>query len=108
MSVRPPSEVFEELKRLRREGDNRPLDELLDDARLALGGSTDSAVTPIRTLEIRALADRVFADPAKAEAWLNHPNRGLNGQRPLDLLRDELGAAVVREQLEQIDHGIFA
>ena len=97
MSVRPPSEVFEELKRLRREGDNRPLDDLLD-----------SAVTPIRTLEIRALADRVFADPAKAEAWLNHPNRGLNGQRPLDLLRDELGAAVVREQLEQIDHGIFA
>jgi putative toxin-antitoxin system antitoxin component (TIGR02293 family) len=108
MSVRPPAEVFEELKRLRREGDSRPLDQLLDDARQALRGPADTTISLIRTLEIRALADRVFADPAKAEGWLSRPNRGLNGQRPMDLLRDELGAAVVREELEQIDHGIFA
>lgn len=108
MSVRPPGEVFEELKRLRREGDSRPLDQLLDDARQALRGPADTTISLIRTLEIRALADRVFADPAKAEGWLNRPNRSLNGQRPMDLLRDELGAAVVREELEQIDHGIFA
>jgi uncharacterized protein (DUF2384 family) len=62
----------------------------------------------IRQLEIHALADRVFADPEKAKAWLSRPNASLNGQPPSDLLKDELGAAVVRETLEQIDHGIFA
>ncbi|RJF64213.1 MbcA/ParS/Xre antitoxin family protein [Rhodopseudomonas palustris] len=108
MSVRPPAEIFEELKRLRREGDTRPLDRLLADMHSALPGPPASASSLIRGLEIRALADRVFADPAKAEGWLNRPNRALSGQRPIDLLRDELGAAVVREELEQIDHGIFA
>ena len=108
MSVRPPAEVFEELKRLRREGDNRSLDAMLEAARSAPPDPAVSSTSVIRTLEIQSLADRVFADPAKAEAWLSRPNRALGGQRPIDLLSDELGAAVVREELEQIDHGIFA
>ena len=61
-----------------------------------------------RFLEIKTLADRVFGDEKKAEAWLQRPTAALSGQRPADLLKDELGAAVVREMLEQIDHGIFA
>jgi uncharacterized protein (DUF2384 family) len=32
----------------------------------------------------------------------------LSGQKPADLLKDELGAAIVREMLERIDSGIFA
>jgi putative toxin-antitoxin system antitoxin component (TIGR02293 family) len=64
--------------------------------------------TAARELEVRALADRVFGDERKADAWLNRPNPSLSGQVPLDLLKDEIGAAVVRETLEQIDHGIFA
>jgi putative toxin-antitoxin system antitoxin component (TIGR02293 family) len=62
----------------------------------------------IRTLEIKTLADRIFGEKEKADAWLNQPNKSLSGQRPADLLQDELGAAVVREMLERIDHGIFA
>ncbi|WP_371423711.1 antitoxin Xre/MbcA/ParS toxin-binding domain-containing protein [Tardiphaga sp.] len=62
----------------------------------------------LSVLEIRALADRVFGDEVKAEAWLRHPNRSMSGQTPFDLMQDELGAAVVRETLEQIDHGIFS
>jgi putative toxin-antitoxin system antitoxin component (TIGR02293 family) len=62
----------------------------------------------VRHLDVRALAERVFGDSAKAEGWLNRPNKSLSGQRPADLLKDDLGAAVVRETLEQIDHGIFA
>jgi putative toxin-antitoxin system antitoxin component (TIGR02293 family) len=54
------------------------------------------------------LADRVFGADEKAETWLHRPNASLSGQRPIELLRDELGAAVVREMLERIDHGIFA
>ena len=61
-----------------------------------------------RALEIQALADRVFGDEKKAEIWLHRPNTSMSGQVPLDLMKDELGAAVVREALEQIDHGIFA
>jgi uncharacterized protein (DUF2384 family) len=62
----------------------------------------------IRMLEIKTLADRVFGEEEKAEAWLHRPNVSLSGQRPVDLLKDELGTAIVREMLEQIDHGIFA
>ena len=58
--------------------------------------------------EIKTLADRIFGDEEKAEAWLHRPNASLSGQRPMDLLKDELGTAVVREMLERIDHGIFA
>jgi putative toxin-antitoxin system antitoxin component (TIGR02293 family) len=61
-----------------------------------------------RALEIQALAERIFADGKKAEAWLRRPNTSMSGQIPFDLMQDELGAAVVREALEQIDHGIFA
>ena len=62
----------------------------------------------VRLLDIRTLAERVFGDAEKAEAWLTRSNSSLSGQRPLDLLKDELGTAVVREMLERIDHGIFA
>jgi antitoxin Xre/MbcA/ParS-like protein len=62
----------------------------------------------VRILEIRTLADRIFGDEKKAEAWLNRKNPSFSGQKPIDLLNDELGAAVVREALEQIDHGLFA
>ena len=74
------------------------------------GASTDPRATGAhaRILEVRALAERVFGDEKKAEAWLHRPNASLSGQIPFDLLKDELGAAVVRETLEQIDHGIFA
>lgn len=61
-----------------------------------------------RVLEIQALADRVFGNEKRANVWLNRPNPSMSGQIPLDLMKDELGAAVVREALEQIDHGIFA
>jgi putative toxin-antitoxin system antitoxin component (TIGR02293 family) len=66
------------------------------------------AAALVRHIEIVALAHRVFADPKKAEAWLARPNKSLGRQVPSDLLKDELGTAIVRETLEQIDRGIFA
>jgi putative toxin-antitoxin system antitoxin component (TIGR02293 family) len=71
-------------------------------------GKKDPSANLIRELEIKTLADRVFGDEQKAEAWLLRPNPSLSGQKPSDLLSDELGTALVREMLEQIDHGIFA
>jgi putative toxin-antitoxin system antitoxin component (TIGR02293 family) len=91
MSAQPLAEAYEKLKERRRQGQV----------------SSESA-SSIRILAIRALANRVFADEIKADIWLNRPNQSFSGQKPIDLLQDELGAAVVREALEQIDHGMFA
>jgi putative toxin-antitoxin system antitoxin component (TIGR02293 family) len=132
MNAEPLAEVFEELKQLRRRGGRQDaqahpeITSSLEDAYAVLveAGQNDTAelirqviddLSPldksgslVRILEIRTLANRVFGDTAKAMAWLDRPNRSLSGQKPVDLLQDELGAAVVRELLEQIDHGIFA
>ena len=96
MNPRTRIEQYESLKDLRRKG---PVPE---EAQAALGGEKPSI------LEIRALADSVFGDGAKAERWLSRPNRSMSGQTPLDLMKDEIGVAVVRETLEQIAHGIVA
>jgi putative toxin-antitoxin system antitoxin component (TIGR02293 family) len=115
MNAAPLAEVLEELKELRRHGgaDNEVLSKAEQRLRAfslemvsAVGGSEREAL--VRMLDISTLAARVFGDAERAEAWLTRPNTSLSRQRPLDLVRDELGTAVVREMLEQIDHGIFA
>jgi hypothetical protein len=125
------SEFYEQLKRLRRRdelsdgssGHQTGPDEAskLFDVVIIGGGILGTLVASeaftgkfaeadhfVRILDIRTLADRVFGDEKKAEIWLNRPNTSFSGQKPVDLLKDELGAAVVREALEQIDSGIFA
>jgi hypothetical protein len=118
MSPRTRAQVYEDLKELRRRGElpDNPLEGLAgaeavkQQSILVIGGDIPilPAVNSIRILDVRSLADRVFGDEKKAEAWLHRPNASLSGQKPIDLLKDELGAAVVRETLEQIDSGIFA
>ena len=135
MTAHSLAEVYERLKELRRQGEPNPavqpkigqqmralydhvvrqgvperfaeLVRKLDKSEDINGESSQLAVL-VRTLEIKTLADRVFGDQEKAETWLHRPNAALSGQRPADVSQDELGAAVVREMLERIDHGIFA
>jgi hypothetical protein len=127
------SEIYERLKDLRRQGDRAQIRsnrsrlaaflnvvgreniperfaELIRklDGPESQGAEADPSGSLIRMLEIKALADRVFGDEQKAETWLQRSNASLSGQKPADLLGDELGTAVVRELLERIDHGIFA
>jgi len=135
MSATPLAEVYEKLKELRRQGGSDPdiqsqymnrLRAIYDDVvrldapdRFAdmiksldtateVAGESGRSANLVRNLEIKTLADRIFGDEEKAEAWLHRPNASLSGQKPMDLLKDELGTAVVREMLERIDHGIFA
>jgi MoxR-like ATPase len=135
MSAKPLAEAYEKLKELRRQGESAPevqsrighqlramysdvvrqgvpdrFAELIRklDAASDVAGESGKSANLVRNLEIKTLADRIFGDEEKAEAWLHRPNASLSGQRPMDLLKDELGTAVVREMLEQIDHGIFA
>jgi len=110
-------EVYERLKDLRRRGEIAQLDAKLrpDIAPLCdfmnqrvesiLAGNLEFCV---RILEIFTLANRGFGDEEKARAWLRRSNKSFSGQKPVDLLKDGLGTAVVREALERIDHGIFA
>jgi Protein of unknown function (DUF2384) len=114
------TQLFEDLKELRRRGElpDGTLAETLvgDPGKQTRFGERmrpylraippGTAIFP--WIEILTLADRVFADESKTEAWLCRPNASMSGQRPIDLMRDELGVAVVRETLERIDHGIFA
>jgi len=137
MSAKPLAEVYEKLKEHRRQGEvsfeesrtgrqlramaeeilrQDPPEHLAELTRKLLRqlspndvvDKADQSLNLARTLDIKTLADRVFGEEEKAEAWLHRPNASLSGQRPVDLLEDELGAAVVREMLERIDHGIFA
>jgi putative toxin-antitoxin system antitoxin component (TIGR02293 family) len=52
---------------------------------------------------VRALASRVFGDPAKARAWLRRPSVQLGGRAPEALLGSEDGVRRVEELLAQID-----
>lgn len=130
MSEKPLAEIYEELKERRRQGGSKgkagqlpirffisyrrandpEFDRILKRLKLLdiPSGDGESDEYLIRVIDIKTLADRIFDDEEKAEAWLLRPNQSLSGQRPADLLKDELGTAVVREMLEQIDHGIFA
>lgn len=115
MSAKPLAEAYEKFKELRRQGELSV--GLTEDECMTLLAHTVSKLAPempatdsnlIRLLEIKPLADRIFGDEHKADSWLNRENPSFSGQKPIDLLKDELGTAVVREALEQIDHGIFS
>ena len=49
------------------------------------------------------LANRVLADPAKAQDWLNHPSMQLGGRTPMEMIGSEDGLRRVEELLTQID-----
>lgn len=119
MPAQPLVELFEELKERRRHGEvpHGSFEAALERLPPELAGLEASfrsdpphiyAERLTRTLSAWIFAERVFGSEDKAADWLNRPNSGMGGQRPVDLLRDELGTAVVRETLEQVDHGIFA
>jgi len=52
---------------------------------------------------ILELANRVFADPAKARAWLDRPSVQLGGRAPSAVIGSEEGVRRVAELLTQID-----
>jgi putative toxin-antitoxin system antitoxin component (TIGR02293 family) len=119
MGAKPFTEVYEKAKELRRQGElntqvKSSIAELfrkfaVEHADFVTKFEASNDLTDanlLRVVEIKA--HRVFGSEEKAESWLQRPNASLSGQKPMDLLKDELGTAVVRELLERIDHGIFA
>jgi putative toxin-antitoxin system antitoxin component (TIGR02293 family) len=60
-----------------------------------------------RFAEVLAHATRVFGAQAEAEQWLDRPAIGLDGRKPIDLLRTHPGTRLVSEYLTRIEHGVY-
>jgi putative toxin-antitoxin system antitoxin component (TIGR02293 family) len=58
--------------------------------------------------ETVARATEVFGGLAEAERWLAEPALGLDGQRPIDLLRTLQGAELVGDFLGRLEYGVYA
>jgi putative toxin-antitoxin system antitoxin component (TIGR02293 family) len=62
----------------------------------------------VRLTRIQALAEDVFGDVHKANAWLRQPLGELNGTPPLELAQTEAGARLIEQILAKIDWGSAA
>lgn len=60
-----------------------------------------------RVARIIALAFEVFGDEDKARTWMKRPNDVLDGEIPLNLLKTEIGASLVEDELQRILYGIY-
>jgi putative toxin-antitoxin system antitoxin component (TIGR02293 family) len=58
-----------------------------------------------RLARIIALAKRSLGRESTAASWLQHPNRALGGNAPLDLIDTEPGARAVENVLGRIAYG---
>ncbi len=58
-----------------------------------------------RLARVRALAEETFADSHKADRWLHRELPLLDGRRPIDLIRTQVGARMVEDLLASIAWG---
>ena len=64
---------------------------------------SDRAARLARTI---ALAERTFANSDKATRWLHQELRILDNRRPIDLVRTQVGARIVEDELRRIAWGV--
>jgi putative toxin-antitoxin system antitoxin component (TIGR02293 family) len=58
--------------------------------------------------ETLAKASEIFGSREEAEAWMARPAMGLDGQRPIDLLRTLQGAEIVNDFLTRLEYGVYS
>lgn len=68
---------------------------------------TDLASRTWLFAETLSKAVEVFGGKAEAERWLSEPAMGLDGARPIDLLRTVQGAELVNEFLARLEYGVY-
>lgn len=107
-----PVETAEALKRL---GDlsEADLNEIvprrtLSHARKRNRLSPEHSDRVVRAAAVYTHAQVVFANPGKANRWMRCPNRALEGQTPLSLLRTSNGTGLVEQTLDRIAYGVFS
>lgn len=62
----------------------------------------------VRAAGIYARAHEVFANRDKANRWMKRPNRTLEEQAPLSLLRTSSGSELVETVLDRIAYGVYS
>ena len=68
---------------------------------------TDLASKTWLFAETLAKAADVFGGKAEAERWMSDEAMGLDGARPIDLLRTVQGAELVNEFLGRLEYGVY-
>lgn len=68
---------------------------------------TDLASRTWLFAEALAKATDVFGGREEAERWMSQEAMGLDGARPIDLLRTVQGAELVKEFLGRLEHGVY-
>ncbi len=62
----------------------------------------------IEIAEAALLGNQVFDNQDHFQQWLNTPCYALGSHKPFELLKDSYGKELVLNELNRIDHGIFA
>lgn len=57
--------------------------------------------------ETLAKATEIFGGKEEAERWMSRPAMGLDGQRPIELLRTVQGAELVNDFLGRLEYGVY-
>ncbi len=70
--------------------------------------TSDESDKVMRFARLLQKAEAVFESADAAREWLNAPQRGLGGERPLDYAATEVGALEVDKLLGRIDYGVYA
>ena len=61
-----------------------------------------------RVVRVADLAEDALGNREKAARWLRKPNRSIQDQRPIDLLKSDIGARMVERALGRIEHGVYS
>ena len=67
--------------------------------------TVDESDRAARLARVRALAEAIFANRRKADHWLHRELPLLDGRRPIDLIRTQVGAQMVEDLLAGIAWG---
>lgn len=62
----------------------------------------------VRLARVATTAARVLGHERTAGSWLRDANVALGGERPIDLLRTDLGARQVEDVLGRIEFGVYS
>ena len=70
--------------------------------------SADESDRLARLARIASEAARVLGDERKAGSWLRETNVALGGERPIDVIRNDLGARQIEDVLGRIEFGVYS
>lgn len=62
----------------------------------------------IELAEVTYLGKEVFGSDQKFYLWLNTPCYALRNMKPAELLKDSYGKELVMDELNRVEHGVFA